>query len=92
MRMLAMQCTMSDGARREIAIIMPTDSSGSQIATETARKLRDRYGVREDIVSLTIRNSWPTDLPAYSSPVAERPECPTCGGINDHRYPCTWGE
>jgi len=21
-----------------------------------------------------------------------REECPTCGGVNDHRYPCTWGE
>ena len=66
MQLLAITCEMSDGATRGIAVVMPDDSSGSQIYAEVSRKLRERFHVAESVRDYRVTNRWPTEMRAFS--------------------------
>ncbi len=66
MKLISIQAEMTDGARRQIQIVMPDNSSGRQIEAEFCRKLRDRFHVMEAVERLHIVQQWPTNLPAFS--------------------------
>ena len=66
MQMLTVRSTMSDGARRTIAVVMPDDSSGAQIHAETARKLREQFKVAESILTFTVIRRDATHLRAFT--------------------------
>lgn len=66
MQMLSVHADLKNGRWHKLAIVLPNDSAGSHVFAETCRKLRERFGVLEEVAEVRVINRWPTDLPSYS--------------------------
>lgn len=65
-QMHAVRMTMQPGGWREVAVVLPNNSSSAQIYAEARRKLRERFGVVDAVIDHEIRRTWSTNMPDFA--------------------------